>query len=234
MGIFQRLKRVFNAEANAAVDTLENNEHMADQILRELNDSHSQALEGAAEIKAIALGHRASETKERDNAKTYEKKANDILDLIEAGKIDPIKGTELANSAAESSAAHTKTANEFAAMAIKEEAAIIVMNAKIKNIKDKISETANRINLLKARSKTAAVSEKINKTLSSVDTDGLMATMDRIDQKVTASEFKAQAYAEVDDATLSTDQEINKVLSQNSSSSALEAIKAKRATKTTA
>ena len=80
---------------------------------------------------------------------------------------------------------------------------------------------------MKSRAKTADVSEKINKTLSSVDTDGLMGTLDRMDAKVTAQEFRSQAYAEVRDTTLSSEQEINKILG-TTSSSALDAIKAKR------
>ena len=60
-----------------------------------------------------------------------------------------------------------------------------------------------------------------------MDTDGLMGTLDRMDAKVTAQEFRSQAYAEVRDTTLSSEQEINKILG-TSSSSALDAIKAKR------
>jgi len=104
-----------------------------------------------------------------------------------------------------------------------------VMDLKIKQIKDQIAETESRAQLINSRAKTAEVSEKINKTLSSVDTDGLMATLNRMDEKASAQEFRAAAYAQIDDSTMSTEQEINKVLGQGSSSSALDAIKAKRA-----
>jgi phage shock protein A len=55
-----------------------------------------------------------------------------------------------------------------------------------------------------------------------------MSTLNRMDQRASAQEFRAAAYAQIDDATLSTEQEIDKALGDGSSSSALDAIKAKR------
>ena len=227
MGLFERIFRIGKSEANAVVDKLEDPIKMADQVLRELKDNYQQAIVGESEVKAAALQHRAEEQKARAKADEWEKKANDLLDLVEEGKLDAEKGNALASTAAESHDQAAKQANEYAAMAQKEEQALAVMETAIQQLKDKIAEAENRTNLLKSRAKTADVSEKINKTLSSVDTDGLMGTLDRMDAKVTAQEFRSQAYAEVRDTTLSSEQEINKILG-TSSSSALDAIKAKR------
>jgi len=233
MSILDRLFRVGKAEANAAVDKIEDPVKMTDQILRELRENYQQALNGEAEIKAIALGHRSEEKKNRATASEWEAKANQLLDMIDSGKLEAAKGNELANQAAQSSQEATSRADEFAGMAEKEEKALSVMDAKIKEIKNRISETENRATMIKSRAKTADVSEKINKTLSDVDTDGLMETLNRMDQKVTAQEFRAQAYAESGEIT-STSQEIDNVLKAASTSSALDAIRAKRAPKTTA
>jgi phage shock protein A len=227
MGLFERIFRIGKSEANAVVDKLEDPIKMADQVLRELKDSYQQAIIGESEVKAAALQHRAEEQKARTKADEWEKKANDLLDLVEEGKLDAEKGNALATTAAESHDQAAKQANEYAAMAQKEEQALAVMETAIQQLKDRIAEAENRTNLLKSRAKTADVSEKINKTLSAVDTDGLMGTLDRMDAKVTAREFRSQAYAEVRDTTLSSEQEINKILG-TSSSSALDAIKAKR------
>ena len=227
MGLFERIFRIGKSEVNSAVDKLEDPIKMADQVLRELRENYQQAIVGESEVKAIALQHRAEEQKAHTKAEEWEKKANDLLDLVEEGKLDAEKGNTLATTAAESHAQAQKQADEFAAMAEKEEQALAVMETAIKQLKDKIAEAENRTNLLKSRAKTADVSEKINKTLSSVDTDGLMGTLDRMDAKVTAQEFRSQAYAEVRDTTLSSEQEINKIL-HTSSSSALDVIKAKR------
>ena len=228
MSILDRLFRIGSAEANAAVDKLEDPAKMADQILRELRHNYQQAIEGEAEIKALALQHRASEMQYRNTAADWEKKANDLLDRVESKQLDEAKGNELAAKAAEAHETAAKQADQYKAMADKEETAVSVMDAKIKQIKDQISETESRAQLISSRAKTAEVSEKMNKTLSSVDTDGLMATLNRMDQKASASEFRAAAYAHIEDSTMSTEQEINKALGTGSSSNALEAIKAKR------
>ncbi|MFP5042974.1 PspA/IM30 family protein [Parasediminibacterium sp. JCM 36343] len=228
MGLFERIFRIGKSEVNAAVDKLEDPVKLADQVLRELRENYQQAIQGQAEVKAIALQHRAEEQKERAKASEWENKANDLLDMVDTGKLDSAKGHELAEKAAEAYQQSSHRADEFATMANKEDQALDVMSTAIKQLKDKISETENKINLLKSRAKTAAVSEKINKTLSNVDTDGLMSTLDRMDAKVTAQEFRSEAYAEVRDTSLSTEQEINKILKTSTGTSALDAIRAKR------
>jgi len=228
MSIFDRLFRIGKSEANAIVDKMEDPAKIADQILRDLQANYQQAVAGEADIKALALQHRATEAQLRQKAADWEKKTNDLLDSIEAKQLDEAKGNDLAAKAAEAAQQATHEAEQYAAMAVKEEQAVSVMDAKIKQIKEQISETQNRAMMIKSRAKTAEVSEKMNKTLSSVDTDGLMATLNRMDEKATAQEYRAAAYAQIDDATLSTEQEINKVLGASSTSNALEAIKAKR------
>jgi len=228
MSIFDRLFRISKAEAHAVIDKMEDPEKMASQILRELRENYQQAIQGEAEIKALALQHRASELQYRNSAADWEKKANDLLDRVDSKQLDEAKGNELATKAAEAHQTALNEADQFAKMAEKEESAVAVMDLKIKQIKDQIAETESRAQLISSRARTAEVSEKINKTLSNVDTDGLKATLDRMDQKASAQEFRAAAYAQIDDATMSTEQEINKALGAGSSSSALDAIKAKR------
>lgn len=228
MSIFDRLFRIGKAEANAVVDKLEDPAKMADQILRELRSNYQQAIQGEAEIKALALQHRASELQYRNTAAEWEKKTNDLLDKVESKQLDEAKGNELATKAAEAYKNATAQADQYARMAEKEESAVSVMDLKIKQIKDQIAETESRAQLIQSRAKTAEVSEKVNKTLSNVDTDGLMATLNRMDQKASAQEFRAAAYAQIEDSTLSTEQEINKALGTGSASNALEEIKAKR------
>ena len=228
MSIFDRLFRIGKAEANAAVDKIEDPAKMAAQILRELKENYQQAIQGEAEIKALALQHRANELQYRNTASDWEKKANDLLDRIDSKQLDETKGNDLAAKAAEASQSALNEADQFGKMAEKEESALSVMDLKIKQIKDQIAETESSAQLINSRAKTAEVSEKINKTLSSVDTDGLMETLKRMDEKASAQEFRAAAYAQIEDSTLSTEQEINKVLGTGTQSNALEAIKAKR------
>ena len=233
MGLVERWNRIFKSEVNAATDKVEDPTHMAEQILRELHENLQQAIEGEAEIKAESLQHRANETKSREAAAEWERKANDLLDRVEAKTLDEAKGNELANVAATNVASNTKDADASAKLAIREEQAVAVTDAKIKKIREQITQTEQKVQMLKSESKTAEVSEKINKTLSSVDTDGLMETLNRMEAKVNAQEFRAQAYAEISDSTMSSSQEIDKVLENSHAGDALAALKAKRVAKTT-
>jgi phage shock protein A len=228
MSIFDRLFRIGKAEANAAVDKLEDPSKMADQILRELRANYQQAIQGEAEIKALALAHRASELQARNKADEWENKTNGLLDRIDSKQLDEAQGNDLAAKAAQAHADALKEADQYKGMAEKEESAVSVMDLKIKQIKDQIAQTEERAKMIQSRAKTAEVSEKINKTLSNVDTDGLMQTLNRMDERASAQEFRAAAYAQIEDSTLSTEQEINKALGSGSSSAALDAIKAKR------
>src|ERR1700743_1476518 len=148
MSIFDRLFRIGKAEANAAIDNLEDPSKMADQILRELRSNYQQAIQGEAEIKALALQHRASELQARNKSDEWEKKTNDLLDRVDAKQLDEAQGNDLAAKAAQAHADALKDAEQYRAMAEKEESAVAVMDLKIKQIKDQIAETENRAKMI--------------------------------------------------------------------------------------
>ena len=229
MSLFQRLFRIGVANANAVVDKMEDQVKMADQIVRELGENLQEALNATAQIKATALQTRANEKKERDAATEWESKTNQLLDAVEQKKVDETKGNELANQASQTYQAHLDAANKYGADATKQEAAIAQLEIKVKHLRDAITEAKHRTELIKSNSQVANASLAINKALSNIDTDGLMSTLDRMEAKTTATQFLADAHAEVAESTMSSEQEINKVLAGSNSNSALDAIKAKRA-----
>lgn len=229
MSLLQRLFRIGASNANALVDKMEDQVKMADQIVRELNENLNEALNAAAQIKATALQTRANETKERNLANEWELKTNQLLDAVDQKKVDEAKGNELAAQASKSYQTHLDAANKYQADAARQEAAIGQMDIKIKSLRDAITEAKHRTELIKSNSQVANASLAINKALSNVDTDGLMNTLNRMEAKTTANQFLADAHAEVAESSMSTEQEINKVLGSSNGNSALDAIKAKRA-----
>jgi phage shock protein A len=229
MSLLQRLFRIGVSNANALVDKMEDEVKMADQIVRELTENLQEAMNAEAQIKATALQTRANAKKEADLANEWEAKTNQLLDGIESGKIDAARGNELANEASKNFQTHTNASAKYTADADKQDAAIAQLETKIRSLRDAITEAKHRTELIKSNSKIADASLAINKALSNIDTDGLMSTLDRMEAKTTANQFLADAHAEVASSTLSTEQEINKLLSNTSSNNALEAIKAKRA-----
>ena len=65
---------------------------------------------------------------------------------------------------------------------------------------------------LKARTKTANATRKINQHLSSVDSKGTVALLERMKNKVEEEESLAQAYGEMAEETQSVDDEIDKAI----------------------
>ena len=228
MSILQRLFRIGVSNANAVVDKMEDQVKIADQIVRELSENLQQALNAEAQIKATALQTRANAQKERNAATEWEAKTNQLLDAVEQKKIDEAKGNDLAAQASKTYQDHQNAATKYEADAQKQEAAIAQMDIKIKALRDAITEAKHRTEMIKSNTQVADASLAINKALSNIDTDGLMATLDRMEAKTTATQFLADAHASVSESTMSTEQEINKVLG-TTNSSALDAIKAKRA-----
>ena len=230
MSLLNRIFRVGEAKANTVVDKLENPVEMSEQILRELSQQLQKGIEGESEIKAIALGHRAEEKANLDKAEEWKNKAFMLLDRLDKSTTDEEKSNlnHLAEVAAQSNKDYQAKAQQSALNADREEKSLDVMDKKLKDLRDMITKTQNDVEMIRSQQKTAEASLKINQTMSSIDTDGLVQTMKRMKEKVTATELKAQAYAEVSDQNMSSEQEIDKVLSTDTPSSALDELRKQR------
>ena len=65
---------------------------------------------------------------------------------------------------------------------------------------------------LRARAKTAAATKKINKQLSKVDSNGTLAMLERMKERVEEDESLAEAYGDMADSSKSLDDEIDAVI----------------------
>ena len=90
------------------------------------------------------------------------------------------------------------------------------MVAKLQNnvneLKSKISSYENDLVTLKARTKTANATRKINQHLANVDSKGTVALLERMKEKATEQEALAEAYGDMADASKSVDTEIDQAL----------------------
>jgi phage shock protein A len=233
MSILDRLFRVGEAKANTVVDKLEDPVEVSQQILRELNEQLQKGIYSEADIKAIALGHRAEEKSNTDKADEWKQKAFMLMDRSDdaADDVEKAKLNSLAEVAAQNQKDYTSKSQQASQNAQREEASLSVMDKKLKDLRDTINKTKNDVEVIKSQQATANASESINKAMSSIDTDGLVQTMQRMKEKVTSTELRSQAYAEVDDANLSSEKEIDKVLNTNTPTSALDELRKQRAVK---
>ena len=230
MSILSRLFRVGEAKANTIVDKMEDPVEISQQILRDLSEQLQKGINSEAEIKAIALGHRSEQKENLDKATEWRNKAYALMDKADEAKTpeEKEKFTALANSAAEYNKDFEKKAALAAANAEREEKSLSVIDSKLKDLRDTIEKTKSDVEMIKSQQKTADASEKINKAMSSVDVDGLKSTLDRMKEKVKTTELRAEAYAEIDNSTASTEKQINDILSKDSGSSALDELRKSR------
>ena len=86
------------------------------------------------------------------------------------------------------------------------------MQGKVQQLKTTITTYENELVTLRARSKTAAATKKINQQLANVDCTSTIAMLERMKEKVEEDEALAQAYGEVGQVESSVDTEIDRAL----------------------
>lgn len=212
VGFRERIARIFKAKANSVADMLENPTEMANQIVREMSENLQKAIEGEAQIKSIVISNRAKQVESEKRADDWKNKTNQLLDRVQSGSLDSETGNRLAGEAAKSYHNALAEVERFKKIADEADKKEKIMAKQVVDIRNQINEAKTKTIEIDARQKAAAAMELVNKTLSSVNMNGLTATLERMDEKVKNTENRAQAYAEVDGATRSTTDEINNVL----------------------
>jgi phage shock protein A len=229
MGIFSRLFSLGKAEANSAIDKLEDPIKMTEQGIRDLKEDLNKSLQGLAEIKALAIRARNDNAKFTADSKSYEQKAMALLQKAGAGQLAPAEADRLAGEMlrmkekAESEA--LRTGKEMA----QHEKSVSTMEANINTLKSKVSTYENELRTLKARSKVSEATAKINKQLAQVDSGSTINLLERMKEKVAEQEALAESYGAIALESKTVDDEVEKVLGPGSgtSSEALLALKAK-------
>ena len=105
------------------------------------------------------------------------------------------------------------------------------LQANVNDLKTKISSYENDLVTLKARTKTANATRKINQHLYNVDSRGTVALLERMKEKVEEQEALTEAYGDIASSATSVDDEIDKALksSNTQADDSLARLKAKMA-----
>jgi phage shock protein A len=211
-GIFQRLFKTGQAQAHALVDKLEDPIKMSEQAMRDLKQDLQESLKALAEVKAIAIRLQRESEDHRKRSEDYERKAMLLLQKAQGGELAEAEAERLAREALarmeESQARRAETAQQAQAqqeMALK-------LQGNVNELKSKIASYENDLLTLKARTKTAQATRKINQHLANIDSRGTVALLERMKERVEEQEALGQAYGEMAGAATSVDDEINKAL----------------------
>lgn len=234
MGIFNRLFKVGEAEANALIDKIEDPIKMTEQGIRDLKKDLDKSLQALAEVKALSIRSRRDAEENKEKAKNYENKAILLLKKAERGDITPDEADRLASEALlrkEETVAAAARANEEVK---KFDQNIASLQGNINKLKSKITMYENELKTLKARARVSSATKKINKSMANIDSSGTIARLERMKEKVEQQEAMAEAYGEIANESKSIDEEIDSVLEdepKSQASDALADLKAKLANK---
>jgi len=219
-GLFQRLFKTGQAEAHALVDKLEDPIKMSEQAIRDLKNDLGESLKSLAEVKGIAIRVGKEAESSKHLAADYERKAMGLLQKAQTGDMDAGEAERLAREALTRKEEAASRALESAQQSQSQDEMVAKLQNNVNTLKSKISSYENDLITLKARSKTANATRKINEHLANIDSKGTVAMLERMKEKTEEQEALAQAYGDMADSSTSIDDEINKALAGGSSTKA--------------
>jgi len=212
MNIFKRLLRIGQAEIHSAVDKMEDPITMTEQGIREMREDLDKALQASAQIRAMAIRTKNDKTKKENEAQDYSNKAILLLTKAQKGDIEMAQAEKLAREALtlkdnlllevksleEQLATHEKAADD------------IQKNVEI--LRFNITKWENELKTLKSRIKVSRATKEVNKQMAQIDSNSTISMLERMKEKVEEEEALAQAYGDIAKSTKSVDDEINRVI----------------------
>ena len=229
MSIFRRLFKVGEAQANAAIDQIEDPVKMSEQAIRDLKGDLGKALESLAEVKALAIRTRRDQKNHQQQAGDYEKKAMLLLQRAQQGQLDPAEADRLATEALSKKEQAAQQVVRMQDEVQKYDNMTSNLESKVNHLRSQISTWENELRTLNARAKVSSATKKLNKQLAGIDSSSTVAMLERMKTKVEEEEALAESYGEIAAAPKTVDAEIEKALgeSAHAGSDQLAALKAK-------
>lgn len=212
MNILNRLFKIGQSEAHAAVNQLEDPINMTEQGLRDLRQDLDQSLHGLAEVKALAIRTRNEAEAFRTKALDYENKAVLLLQRAHKGELDPAEADRLATEALRKKAENDGHAARAATDQAKFEQSAAQMDQNVATLKATIHQWENELKTLRARVTVSTATITINKQLARLDSSGTVALLERMKEKIAVQEALAESYGELAHESKSLDTEIDQAL----------------------
>ncbi len=215
-GIFNRLFKAGEAEAHSLVDKLEDPIKMSEQAIRDLRKDLQESLRSLGEVKSLAIRMAKDAEDAKRLAGDYERKAMLLLQRGQAGDVETAEAERLAMEALSRKEEAAARALQATQQAQTQQQMVETLQNNVNQLKSKVASYENDLVMLKARARTANATRKINQRLSNVDTNGTVALLERMKEKVSEEEALSEAYGEMAEAGGSVDQEIDKALASGS------------------
>lgn len=210
MNIFKRLFKIGEAEANSAIDNMEDPIKLTEQGIRDMKKDLDKSLEALAQVKALAIRAKNDQEQFQDKAEDYQSKAIVILKKAHNKQMDAAEADRLAKEALMKKEEAQKQVDQAKAESEKFDGNVAQLQKNIQNIKSNISKWENELKTLKARVKVSNATKNLNKQMAELDSTGTVSMLERMKDKVAQEEALAEAYGDIVDASKSIDDELDK------------------------
>ena len=212
MGVFQRIFKTAQSQVHSLVDQMEDPIKTTEQAIRDLKKDLHGAMQSLAQVKAIAIRLKKDSDDQKKSAQDHERKAMLLLQKMESGDLAQDEAEHLATELLSKKEDEVRRAATLIEDHKQQQKMADQLQVKVEKLKQTITRYDNELVTLRARARTAKSMRKINQQLSSVDSSGTIATLERMKDKVMEEESLAQAYGEMSNSSSDLDDQIEKAL----------------------
>jgi phage shock protein A len=227
MKFLKRLFKIGQAEVHSAIDGIEDPIKMTEQGIRDMKQDLDKSLEALAQVKAMSIRSKNEVEEYAGKSEDYNEKAMLILKKAQSGGLESSEADRLATEALMKK--EEAVAGQKRALADKEkfDQNVLQMEGNVQTIKQNISKWENELKILRSRVKVADATKTLNKQMAQLDSNGTVALLERMKEKVAQEEALAEAYGDIANNSKSVDDEIDKAINvkQTKAFSELERLK---------
>jgi phage shock protein A len=212
MKFLKRLFKIGQAEVHSAIDGIEDPIKMTEQGIRDMKQDLGKSLEALAQVKAMSIRSKNEVEEYAGKSEDYNEKAMLILKKAQSGGLESSEADRLATEALMKK--EEAVAGQKRALADKEkfDQNVLQMEGNVQTIKQNISKWENELKILRSRVKVADATKTLNKQMAQLDSNGTVALLERMKEKVAQEEALAEAYGDIANNSKSVDDEIDKAI----------------------
>lgn len=210
MNIFKRLFKIGEAEANSAIDNMEDPIKLTEQGIRDLRSDLSKNLESLAQVKALAIRANNDRDSYQNKANDFHSKAVAIVTKGKEGDLDASEADRLAKEALIKKEENLALTQQAANEADKIKTSINQLESNISELKSTINKWENELQTLQARVKVSKAKTRLNKQMAELDSNNTVSMLERMKDKAAQQEALADAYADMANKSQPIEDEIAK------------------------
>lgn len=227
MNIFKRLFRIGKAEANSAIDGLENPIKMTEQGIREMKEQLDKNVQAMAQVKALSIRRKNEHASLLTKSEEYQNKAMLLIQKGIKEELSQEESDRLAKEALKLKEQAIQEAKIAENEHLKLDQDVEKMQTNINSLKSTIAKWEGELKTLRARVQVSQATQDINKKMTQLDSDSTINMLEKMKEKVLQQEALADAYGEIANASKSIDDEINSAVDTSESNAEIELQKLK-------